>query len=187
MPRDTLPENAPACKHHVSLDGVGTTPRMARAVDRLGASAHPPGGTCRPVVLCQSGCPLGAIPRQTSPQPARPGTPPRRPGPGTRRGASGRAPCVRLHSLSCSPQDGGGLWTTHVPRPSSARARHVPRRRRDGYVARLVCTRSQEPPSSPVQRGRDAQVWQRCFQCAPRLSASTSARLRVKRAPRGGL
>jgi hypothetical protein len=62
MLRDTLPENTPARKHRVSLDGVGTTTRMARAVDRLGASAHPPGGTCRPVVLCQSGWPAWSHP-----------------------------------------------------------------------------------------------------------------------------
>ena len=57
MPRDTLPENAPARKNRVSLDGVGTTTRMDLAVDRLGASAHPTGGTCRPVVLFHSGWP----------------------------------------------------------------------------------------------------------------------------------
>jgi hypothetical protein len=33
MPRGTVPENAPACKSRVSLDGVGTTTRTDLVVD----------------------------------------------------------------------------------------------------------------------------------------------------------
>ena len=90
---------------------------------------------------------------------------------------------LRLRSEGLEPLE--ALWAARRPVIFSvwhARILMVP-----WLNARLVRTRSQEPPSSPVQRGRDAQVWQRCCQGAPRLSASPSACLRVKRVPRGGL